>query len=193
MDDPKNFRKINEIERSIIFTSISDISSKLRSNMDNIGKFLYISLEKLARQKQYLNIYLISNEIFKIIDRVNETDEVVFSGLYFGFIKKSMFYLSLDGAEYLYHSGIFCEFQQLHVNEDGEKSILYGNNILKSMMVKAPSNLKEKDFLLVFNELKEIIAIAQSQVNYKNLQKIKPKDVIAINLRDKGLYLRKDQ
>ena len=193
MNDPKNFRKINEIERNIIFTSLSDISSKLLPIMDNIGNFLYISLKKLTKQNHYPDIYLISNELFKAIEKVNETDKVVFGGLYFGFIKNGRLYLSLEGAEFLYNSGIFSEFRRLYVNENGEKSILYGNNILKNMMVKAPSNLKEKDFLLVFNELNEIIAIAQSQVEYNSIQKIKPQDVIAINLRDKGFYLRKDQ
>ncbi len=193
MDDPKNFRKINEIERNIIFTSLSDISSKLLPIMDNIGNFLYISLKKLTKQNHYPDIYLISNELFKAIEKVNETDKVVFGGLYFGFIKKGRLYLSLEGVEFLYNSGIFSEFRRLYVNENGEKSILYGNNILKNMMVKAPSNLKEKDFLLVFNELNEIIAIAQSQVEYNSIQKIKPQDIIAINLRDKGFYLRKDQ
>ena len=193
MDDPKNFRKINEIERNIIFTSLSDISSKLLPIMDNIGNFLYISLKKLTKQNHYPDIYLISNELFKAIEKVNETDKFVFGGLYFGFIKKGRLYLSLEGAEFLYNSGIFSEFRRLYVNENGEKSILYGNNILKNMMVKAPSNLKEKDFLLVFNELNEIIAIAQSQVEYNSIQKIKPQDIIAINLRDKGFYLRKDQ
>ena len=65
--------------------------------------------------------------------------------------------------------------------------------ILKSMIVKTPNNLKENSFLLVFNNLDEIIGIALSHINAKNIQSLKPKDTIAINLSDKGFYLRKNQ
>jgi hypothetical protein len=47
--------------------------------------------------------------------------------------------------------------------------------------------------LLIFNELNEILAIAQSKYESKNLQQLKPKDIIAFNLSDKGIYLRKKQ
>ncbi len=193
MVDPQNFRKINNIEKDIIFTSISDISSKLLPIIENLEKSLYISLEKLAEKNDYPKIYLISNELSKIIDKLNENDNIVFGGLYFGFIKKGRFFLSLEGVEFLYKNNIFSDFKKLYVNGKGEKSILYGNDILKSMIIKSPSNLKKDDFLVIFNELKEIIALGRSLLGYENIQILKPNEIIAINLSDKGLYLRKKQ
>jgi len=46
---------------------------------------------------------------------------------------------------------------------------------------------------LIFNRNDEIIALAQSKYNYQNIQKLKPKEIIAINLNDKGYYLRRNQ
>ncbi len=57
----------------------------------------------------------------------------------------------------------------LILNEKGEKSIIW-NNILKKNVIKPPSNLQKQDFLLVLNELDEIIAIVQSKVDNKILQ-----------------------
>ena len=61
------------------------------------------------------------------------------------------------------------------------------------MVIKAPEKLKENGFLLVFNESSEIIAIARSNVNNKSLQDFSAKEIIAMNLNDKGFYLRKKQ
>ncbi|MFX1277737.1 MAG: PUA domain-containing protein [Promethearchaeota archaeon] len=81
----------------------------------------------------------------------------------------------------------------MYVNDKGEKAILYGNIILKKMITNIHVNLKKKDFLLVFNQLNELIAIAQSQVDFEDIQNLEPNKSIAINLVDKGYYLRKKQ
>ena len=61
------------------------------------------------------------------------------------------------------------------------------------MVIKTSKNLQEKDFLLVFNEMNELLAIAQFIVESNVLQYLKPKDIIALNLSDKGIYLREKQ
>jgi len=61
------------------------------------------------------------------------------------------------------------------------------------MIIKIPSNLEKKEFLLVFNRLNELIAIAQAQIGYKTSQNLNTSDLIALNLNDKGYYLRRKQ
>ncbi len=193
MNETRFFRNINTIELNIIFLSFHDISAKLSPILENLKKFLYISIDKATTEKKFPHIYLITKDLQKIIDESNIRSKIFTAGLYFGFIKKGNFYFSIEGVEYLYNQNIFSEFQRIQVNESGEKSILYGNNILKNMIVKAPENLKEKGFLLIFNNNNEIIAIAQSHINSRRMMNLKAKDIIAINLSDKGLYLRKKQ
>jgi len=193
MIESSNFRQINEIEREIIIQSLSKISPTIIQFIIRSKNMLYISLKKGNSETNYPSIYLASNYFQEEIDLIEFNDKIYSVGLYFGFIKRGRFYISLEGAENLYKNNIFSEFQHVQVNKTGEKSILYGNNILKNMIIKTPEHLRENDFLLVFNKRNEIIAIAQARVKIQNISLLKPNEVLAINLSDKGLYLRKQQ
>ena len=149
-------------------------------------------MEHLSVKDKFPNIYLITkNQV--ILLRNLDNDKILSAGLYFGFIKKGSFYLSLEGAEFLYHNSLVSDFKKIHVNDKGEKSILYGNNILKNMIKKIPDSLKQNDVALIFNKNEELIALVQSKYDLQKIQELKPKDIIAINLNDKGYYLRKNQ
>ncbi len=193
MIESTNFRQINEIEKEIISKSLSKISPKIMQILIRSKKKLYISLIESNLKTNYPTIYLISNESLNRLDLIEFKTKIYSAGLYFGFIKKGDFYFSLEGAEFLYKQGIFSEFKRLHLNIKGEKSVLYGNNILKNMVIKTPSNLQKGDFLLIFNNMNEILAIAQSKVDSIVIQHLKPNDIIAFTLNDKGIYLREKQ
>lgn len=188
-----NFRQINEIENKIISESLSQISSKILKFLKESKRELYISIIESKSKTYYLRVYLLSKDFIKNIDLNGLKDKIYSSNLFFGFIKKSVFYLSLEGTEFLYKSGVLSDLSHLHLNEKGEKSVLYGNNIFKSMVLKTSSDLKKGDFLLIFNNIDEILAIAQSKVDIINLQQAQPNDIIALNLSDKGIYLRERQ
>ena len=193
MKDSGIFRKINTIETNMITKSLDSISAKISSELDRLKMVLYISVERSTTKKDFPKIYLINNEQVKLIRKIDVKNKIHAAGLYFGFIKKGTFYLSLEGAEYLYGQELLSGIQRLQVNELGEKSILYGNNILKKMVLRSPEKLKKNEFLLIFNEKNEILAIAQSNTNQKSIHELPSKEIVAINLSDKGLYLRKKQ
>ncbi|MFX1575023.1 MAG: hypothetical protein ACFFB0_19975 [Promethearchaeota archaeon] len=179
------------MEISIIATWFANISSSF--SVERYRNYLYISLEDSIMENKYPKLYLISDDISKIIDTVKEQENVIFAGLYFGFIKKGKFYISLEGAEFLYKHKIISNFKKLHINNKGEKSILYGNDISKNMIVESPTVLKKDDFLVIFNMLNEIIALGRSAIDKEDIQILEPNKIIAINLVDKGSYLRKRQ
>ena len=193
MNNSRTFRQINEFEKKIISKSLFTISPHFLQFLIRSKNYLYISYFRSKMEIIYPKIYLISNDLKKEIEKIKVKDNIHSASLYFGFIKKGNFYLSLEGAEFLYNKGIFTEITCIYLNKKGEKSILYGNNIIRNMIINTPSNLKKGELLLVFNELKEILAIAQSKVDSKKIEYLKPKDVIAINLSDKGVYLREKQ
>ena len=99
----------------------------------------------------------------------------------------------MEGAEFLLNLNFFSEKHLVTVNNDGEKAILYRNQIQKKMIIKRSNEVKKNDFLLVFNQSNELICISQSQVNFEDIQNLKLNDIIAFNLIDKGYYLRKKQ
>ena len=189
MRDLKTFRLVNKIETTMINDSLIKLSPNILPIFEKNDIRLYISLNELEADSKFPSIFLISKDQLKLLLTI-KNDKIISAGLYFGFIKKGNFYLSLEGAEFLYNNNLFSDLKRIHLNDKGEKSILYGNNILKRMVFKESSNLQKEDFLLVFNKLNEVIAIAKSIVNYQNISNIEPNKIIAINLNDKGVYLR---
>jgi len=190
MNESREFRRINETERKIIESSISKISPGILSKLNKIEFQLLISFNLLDSIDRYPKIFLISNDHANLITIINQEFKITTAGLYFGFIKKDKFLLSLEGAEYLHNQGLFSQVQRIYTTIEGEKSILYGNNVLKKMIEGLPSNLKKNGFLLVFNQAKELIAVAKSQVDFQTSLKLKDNNIIALNLVDKGSYLR---
>lgn len=193
MNEKKNFRIINEKEKKIIFTSLKNLSPNLLPILKKIEENLFLSLINIASKERVLKIFLIFNDLKKILTKVNSFTIPCSAGIYFGFIKKGKFLISLEGAEYLYKQDNSIEFHQLILNQAGEKSILYGNHILKNMILPIISQFNVNDILLLFNSNKEFIAIAQARVNSEAIQNLPPKEIIALNIIDKGYYLRKEQ
>jgi ribosome biogenesis protein Nip4 len=193
MNDIENFRQINSFEREIILQSLSTISPKILQILDDLQCFIYISFIQKEIKNIFPEIFLLSNNQKKIVELVKIKNIIHSGGLYFGFIKNSNFYLSLEGAEFLFKKQLIPQFKHLILNKKGEKSFLYGNNILKDMIEKFPHSIKINDFLIVINKLGEILGLALSKCEDKNIHSLGPKTISAINLSDKGYYLRKAQ
>ena len=190
MNDATSFRQINNIELQIIITSFIKISAKFLAILDNLKTKLYTSIKHSTNRTNYLSIYLITDEQQNLLNEINIRNKIYATGVFFGLIKRGVFLLSIEGAEFLYVSNIFPDFKKLILNENGEKSTLYGNNILKKMVVYSPIDLKKTDFLLLLNENDEILGLGFSQTNNEQILNLKPSDLIALNLSDKGYYLR---
>ncbi|MHA1915687.1 MAG: hypothetical protein ACW986_12215 [Promethearchaeota archaeon] len=193
MKDSASFREINNIEKEIIKNSISKISSNLLAIFASLKDFLYVSFNRKINDNEYPTIFLLNQEHISLVDNINFKGIINEAGLYLGFIKKGNFHISLEFIEYLYRNHKVSDLKQFWVNLEGEKSILYGNNIRKDMVSKIPEGLKKNDFVLILNQLKEIIAFSRSKINDFEINDLRPKEVIAINLIDKGKYLRRKQ
>jgi len=193
MRDLKTFRFVNKIETTMIYDFLIKLSPNLLPFFEKTDYRLYISLNELEVESKFPSIFLISENQSILLEKVLKDVIVRSAGVYFGFLKKGNFFLSLEGLEFLFKSNLFSDLKRINVNDKGEKSILYGNNILRNMIIKIPTNTKQKDILVVLNKFDEVIAIAQSKHDHQNIQQLKPKDIIAINLNDKGYYLRRNQ
>lgn len=190
MNASDDWRPMNSKERSIIISSLSrinpSISSVFKKNLYNF----YILMDKL--KKRY-NIYLVRSNLSKIEVIKELYAKVKEIGLYFGYLSKDFFYISIEGAEFLFKNHGFLKEKYIQVNKKGEKSVLYGNHILKNMIDTVSPLLHNKDLILVMNEMNEVLAIAYSKIESDQISRLKSKDLIAINLRDKGYYLRVKQ
>ncbi|MFX0006867.1 MAG: hypothetical protein ACFFA7_05975 [Promethearchaeota archaeon] len=193
MKDFEKIRSINQIETDIIKDSNSILSSNFVSLLEDLRKKLYVIFKGKKEYNTFPKIYLFSKELQELLNNLKLKDRISSGGLYFGFIKKGKFYISIEGAEFLFKNNLIATDLQLNVNWNGEKSILYGNNISKNMLLKEFYNFKLGDILIILNVEQEIIAISKAVVEGNQVQNLKPEDLIAINLSDKGIYLREKQ
>lgn len=193
MRDLKTFRLVNEIETTMIYDFLIKLSPILIPFFKKNDYRLYISLNEMEAESKFPSIFLIFKNQSILLEKVLKTKIVRSAGVYFGFIKKGVFFLSLEGAELLHKLDKFPINRRVVVNEKEEKSILYGNNILKKMVRTMPLELKKNDFLAVFNQNHEIIAISRARIDSSSFKKLDPNNIAALNLLDKGYYLRKKQ
>ena len=188
-----DFRVVNKIEKRIIIDSLSTIAPKILRILEKKKFNYFISFYESGVKVKFPLIFLLQNHFLKIIDKLEPKANIISAGVYFGFIKKNNFLLSVEGAEFLQNLNSFPERNLVIVNNNGEKAILYGNKIIKKMIVQLSNEVKKNDFLLIFNEKNELISIALSQVGFKEYQNLNHNEIIALNLIDKGYYLRRKQ
>lgn len=188
-----NFRIVNEYEKSIILKTLGEICQNSDIFRKKFKDKLYISFDKYSYRDQNPSIFIISTEHSKLIEQLNKNIQITSGGLYFGFFKKESFRLSLEGAEFLVNNeGLFND-QILIIDANGEKSILYGNDIKKGNVINIPAKLRKDELLVIMNEQNEFCALAQSLIVNQDFTRINPLDIMALNLIDKGYYLRKMQ
>ncbi len=184
-----DFRALNTIEKKIIRNSLVKISSNFISFLNINNQFLYVLIDRNNELKKYPEIFFIPEDLEKII--LNFENKIQFSGIYLGFIKKGEFYLSIEGAEYFVNIDLFPKKLHIFVDQKAEKSILYGNHIKKWMIKSDLKNMKIDSHILIFNQLNELISISKLIKNENEIKFLKMDDIIALNIIDKGYFLRK--
>ena len=185
MNDMIRFRLINEIEKDLICS----ILGKILSEPDDFTMGLYISFT----MDKNPSIYLVSERLDKELQDFKNSESLISTGLYFGFIRKGKFFISLEAIDYLYKKNRLSTNSLLIVNRTGEKAVLYGNDIDKQFVIKKPEDLNEGDLLIVLNENHELLAIGISKVSHSKFQKLSQKEKVVKTLVDKGSYLRRKQ
>ena len=186
------FRLINNIEKSIVDDTLLKISSEILSFLKKDFRFyIYINDEQV--RSKYPLIYLVSRDNSNFLEEKLKYENITTAGIYFGFIKKGFFHLGLEGVEFLDNHNILPKSRKITISEKGEKSILYGNDILKSVITTIPPVLEKNNILAVYNQKNEIIAIARATISVNSFQNLNLNQKVAQNLVDKGYYLRKKQ
>ncbi len=192
MKNSDKIRPINITEKEIIQNSLKKLDPNLFNVLTN-GYLIYICFNPIWKSKEFPAIFLTSQQQHKFMKNFEIQDDIFSVGLYMGFIKKGIFLVSLEFVEFVCKKGFLSKKRFIILNSKGEKSILYGNNVLKTMISSTSNNFQAGEILLIFNEVNEILAIALSKVESVSLENCDPKDIVAINLIDKGYYLRAKQ
>jgi ribosome biogenesis protein Nip4 len=188
--NPKNFRALKNNEFEFIEAGLVQISPKIVSYFQERRSLLYVSI--FGNKNENL-IYLITEEINKVLKRFQQIVDIISAGIYLGFIEIGKFFLSLEGAELLLKEKLVPVQRFIKVNKEGEKAILYGNSIEKKMILDFSSEVKKNSLIFIFNPLKELIALGNVVVDLENFEVFNERDILIKNLVDKGYYLRRKQ
>jgi ribosome biogenesis protein Nip4 len=159
----------------------------LRRAFDKWGIFDFFKDKSiLIREIKNCNIrevYFLSNEMEKIA----LLKQPSYAGIIIGELRKH-FSLSIEGANLV--SKISKQFPYIIVNEEAEKSILYGKNVYSRSIKSISKIVNENEFVIILNQKREVIAIGKTRFADNILSQ---KDKIAVTtLIDAGMYLRNE-
>jgi predicted RNA-binding protein (TIGR00451 family) len=109
-------------------------------------------------------------------------------GLAIGELKKE-FVPSVAGADLFARSGKRNDYYVV-VNENAEKLILYGRDVMGNSIVKAPEMLDENELVIILNERQEAIGVGRTRFAGRSL--LQKGKITITTLADAGYYLREE-
>ena len=187
------FRKLNKNEKKIVKDSLHNISDKIWEYFLEEQYEIYIKISESKKNKTSLELFLVPQQLEPEINKIKNLTTINFTGIPLGFIKNKRLFLSLETAELLFNLHKIDPRIILILNENGEKSVLYGNPIKKSMILEISSEVQANRIVFLINKNQEFLGLGLSKINYEDYRQFENEDEIALNLVDKGSYLRKDQ
>ncbi|AFU58326.1 PUA domain-containing protein [Candidatus Nitrososphaera gargensis Ga9.2] len=110
------------------------------------------------------------------------------AGLVIGELKKQ-FVPSMAGADLFARSGKRNEFY-IVVNENAEKLVLYGRDIMGESIVEASDMLDENELVIVLNRRLEAIGIGRTRFAGRSL--LQKGRITVTTVADAGYYLREE-
>jgi 60S ribosome subunit biogenesis protein NIP7 len=161
-------------------------STILKRAFHNWGIFDYF-LDKEILVNETVNK---TKEIYLVVPRAKEilrSKEAYCAGLKIGELKKK-FLPSMQGADIIARkSRKFCH---IVVDENAEKLVLYGRDILGSSITEVSEKLTENDIVVILNKNREAIGIGRTRFPAPFL--LQPGKVTVTTILDAGYYLREE-
>jgi 60S ribosome subunit biogenesis protein NIP7 len=131
-----------------------------------------------------------TKEIYLLAPRAKEIlcgKEAYCAGLKIGELKKK-FLPSMQGADIIARKS--RKFSHIVVDENAEKLVLYGRDILGSSIMEISERLSENDIVVILNKNREAIGIGRTRFPAPLL--LQPGKVTVTTIVDAGYYLREE-
>ncbi len=112
-------------------------------------------------------------------------------GLFLGMFKGSQFNLSLEGASELAKRGGLA-MNWIKLNDEGEKSFLYGQDIKKPALQEiCPRGIThDRGICIILNARGECIGVGKLEARDPRLVRVSDDEILVKNVVDRGVYLR---
>ena len=165
------------------------------------------------------DVFLVPTSMSRTVRKLSKDLPLMHAGIHLGYVRPKRthsgyvraFFLSYEGGRFIYefiinnHPELLKDIQTIQLNAKGERSFLYGKEIIFEDVISNTSKLIKKKIIFVLNQKNNYIGIALLLV--KQAGKKKPEEpgqktwdvhsrsqnftVSLMNLIDAGYYLRK--
>jgi 60S ribosome subunit biogenesis protein NIP7 len=152
--------------------------------LDRWGAFEFLKGKLLMIQENSSKMVCLSPAELEVITRM----QPYLAGLVIGELKKQ-FVPSMAGADLFSRSGNRNEFYII-VNENAEKLVLYGRDVMGDSIVEASDMLGQNELVILLNSRLEAIGIGRTRFAGKSL--LQKGKVTITTLTDAGYYLREE-
>jgi len=161
-----------------------DESTLINRALDKWGAFEFFKGRLLMMKENASKIVCLMPAELEVITRM----QPFLAGLVIGELKKQ-FVPSMAGADLFARSRKRNKFYII-VNENAEKLVLYGRDIMGESIVEASDTLGENELVIVLNSRLEAIGIGRTRFAGRSL--LQKGRVTVTTLSDAGYYLREE-
>lgn len=161
-----------------------DESTLINRALDKWGAFEFFKGRLLMMKENATKIVCLMPAELEVITQM----QPYLAGLVIGELKKQ-FVPSMAGADLFARSSKRNKFYII-VNENAEKLVLYGRDIMGESIVEASDTLGENELVIVLNSRLEAIGIGRTRFAGRSL--LQKGRVTVTTLSDAGYYLREE-
>ncbi|CRG94864.1 large ribosomal subunit assembling protein, putative [Plasmodium gallinaceum] len=175
-------RPLNDQETMIVFKKLAKFVG------NNLLSMLSYNNEEYVFRLHKSNVYFVRADVAKQAESINKKS-LISLGICLGkFTKANNFFIKITSISFLNE---FC-IHKIWLKESGEKNFLFGNNVLKSHLLKVSDNIKKGDGIIVLSGNDNPIGFGISTRNTQEIKILNVTDTILIHQGDVGEYLRSE-
>ncbi|KAG0441144.1 60S ribosome subunit biogenesis protein NIP7 like protein [Dictyocoela muelleri] len=158
-----------------------------------IENFIGTEISKVVNDnnKLYLSgklVFLISNDIFKKTSNISKKNLILAGTIVGRFTRSSKFKIIITFLDYLAKYAV----NKVYIKNSAEMNVLYGNNVLKSHLLKIPENLKANTPVVIFNQNEVPLGFGITSRSSSSISIAERNTMAVIVQSDNGEYLRNE-
>lgn len=169
-------RKLTEEEFEKMFSKINQFVGEKREILLKDNDFYYHNK----------NIFYVSDFIYKKVSNIPKKN-IVMIGTHVGkFTKSNRFFLKIGALN------ILSQFatRKVWIKWSAEMNFLYGNNVLKSHVLKTTEDLRTNEIVFLYNPKDVLLGFGITARDMTSFDKAEHNSLFVIRQCDKGEYLR---
>ncbi|KJP85177.1 hypothetical protein AK88_05195 [Plasmodium fragile] len=165
-------RPLNDNETMLVFKKLSKYVG------NNLLSMLSYNNEEYVLRLHRSSVYFVRAELAKQAEAIINKNSLISLGICLGkFTKANNFFIKITSLSFL---NDFC-IHKIWLKESGEKNFLFGNNVLKSHLLKVSDNIKKGDGIIVLSMNDSPIGFGISIRNTQDIKILNVTDIVLIH------------